>query len=172
MAVFLLGYRGCGKTTTGKRLASRLWQDFFDTDAMVVKAAGKSIAEVWAEKGEAYFRDLEAAAVREVLGLQEGVVALGGGAVVREESRAAIKGSGHKRIYLRCEPEVLAARLAADATSAMGRPSLTGQGASSVEEIRQVLAVREPIYREVMTAELDVTHLTPEEAAVYIVRLI
>lgn len=172
MAVFLLGYRGSGKTTTGKRLASRLWQDFHDTDAMVVKAAGRSIAEVWAEKGEGFFRELEAAAVREVLGLEEGVVALGGGAVVREDSRAAIKGSGHKRIYLRCEPEVLAARLAADATTALVRPSLTGRGASSVEEIREVLAVREPMYREVMTAELDVTHLTPEEAAVYIVRLI
>lgn len=172
MAVFLMGYRGSGKTTTGKRLASRLWQDFYDTDAMVVKAAGKSIAEVWVERGEGYFRDLEAAAVREVLRLEEGVVALGGGALVREETRAAVKGSAHKRIYLKCEPETLAARLASDPSTALARPSLTGQGASSVEEIRQVLAVREPIYREVMTAELDVTHLTPEEAAVYVVRLL
>jgi shikimate kinase len=152
MSIVLLGYRGCGKSTIGKRLADKLWQDFFE------------------QQGEAHFRDLEASAVAQALARDNVVVALGGGAVMRPESQQALRSSGHKRIYLRCEPEILLARIQGDPASASARPNLTRLG-GGIEEIHAVLSEREPVYRSLMTAELDVTRLSPDEAAVWIVRL-
>ncbi len=172
MSVVLIGYRGSGKTTIGKRLASRLWQDFHDSDHRITKSAGISIAEIFATRGEPHFRDLEAATVSDLLKLDDVVIALGGGAILRPETQALLKSSPHRRIYLRCEPDVLLQRLSADPDTAASRPALTPAGTDSLEEINTVLTTREPIYRDVMTAELEVTHLTPEEAATYIVRLL
>jgi shikimate kinase len=171
MSIFLIGYRGSGKTTIGRKLADRLWQTFVDTDELIVRKAGKSIREIFEQDGEATFRDLETEIVREVALLSDHVVALGGGAVLREENRAALKKDGHKVIYLKCDPEEVHRRIHADQTTADMRPSLTNLG-GGIEEIRKVLAEREPIYRQTMTAELDVTHLSPEDAVVYIVRLL
>lgn len=173
MSVVLLGYRGSGKTTVGKKLAARLWQSFVDTDALVTKAAGKTIAEIFATDGEPRFRDLEEQAVLDALALQDHVISLGGGAVLREATRDRLKASGRKRIYLRCDPQVLSQRIAADPHSATNRPTLTAGGASpsDVGEIERLLALREPLYRDVMTSELDVTNLSVDEAVVYIVRL-
>ena len=172
MSVVLIGYRGSGKTTVGKRLADRLWQPFVDTDELVVrKAGGKTIREIFESGGEQQFRDLESEAVREVALLQEHVIALGGGALLREENRKQIKDAGFKVVYLKCDPEVLFEHISADPDTARTRPALTDLG-GGVEEIRKLLTDREPIYRQAMTAELDVTHLSPEEAVVYIVRLL
>ena len=171
MSIFLIGYRGSGKSTVGRKLADRLWQPFVDTDDLVVTKAGKTIGEIFAQDGEQRFRDLETEAVREVCLLQEHVISLGGGSLLRPENRDAIKASGHKLVYLKCDPEELAKRIAADPMSAESRPPLTGYG-GSVEEIQQLLAVREPIYREMKHAELDVTYLSPEDVVVYVVRLL
>jgi len=99
------------------------------------------------------------------------VISLGGGAVVREENRRALKEGGHKIVYLKCDPEVLLQRIQSDAATSMSRPNLTNLF-GGIEEIEKVLAEREPIYRELMTAELDVTNLSVEDAVVYIVRLL
>lgn len=171
MSIVLIGYRGSGKSTVGQKLANRLWQDLVDTDQLVVKKAGKSIKEIFEQDGEARFRELESEVVREVAKLQDVVISLGGGAILKEENRAALKESGHKIIYLKCEPEELYRRIQADEATSLMRPSLTGSG-GSLEEVEQVLAQREPIYRSVMTAELDVTNLSVEDAVVYIVRLL
>lgn len=171
MSIILLGYRGCGKTTIGKRLADRLWQKFVDTDDLVTKAAGKTIREIFHQDGEQRFRDLEVEAVRQACEMQEVVIGLGGGAVVREENRTLLTKSQHKRLYLQCEPQELLRRIQADPLSAANRPDLT-ELSGGIEEIEQVLADRDPLYRRVMTAELDVTNLSPEEAAVYLVRLL
>ncbi len=170
MSVVLIGYRGSGKTTVGKRLADRLWQPFVDTDELVVRKAGKSIREIFEQDGEAAFRDLESQVVRDVCPLQEHVISLGGGALGREENRAALKASGHKVVYLKCDPEVLHRRISEDPQSAADRPNLTAEG--GLEEVKALHEAREPIYRAAMTAELDVTHLEPPDAVVYIVRLI
>lgn len=170
MSVVLIGYRGSGKTTIGKRLADRLWQPFVDTDELIVRKAGKSIREIFEQQGEAAFRDLESTVVRDTLMLQEHVISLGGGALLREENRAALKASGHKVVYLKCEPAELYKRITADPESAATRPDLTDSG--GLEEVTQLLAAREPTYRAAMTAELDVTHLAPPDAVVYIVRLL
>jgi shikimate kinase len=172
VSIVLIGYRGSGKSTIGKRLADRLWQSFVDTDELIVrKAGGRTIKEIFETDGEPTFRDMESEVVREVGLLQEHVIALGGGALVREENRRVLKDAGHKVIYLKCEPEILFQHIQADPDTAKTRPALTSLG-GGVEEIRKLLTDREPIYRQAMTAELDVTHLTPDEAVVYIVRLL
>jgi shikimate kinase len=171
MSIVLIGYRGSGKTTIGRKLASRLWQDLVDTDQLIVSKAGKNITNIFIEDGEQAFRDMETEIVLEALKLQEVVISLGGGAVMREENRFAIKNSGHKVIYLRCHPQVLYHRLSSDSGNSLMRPSLTSYG-GTIDEIQSMLAIREPLYRGVMTAELDVTNLTVDDALVYIVRLL
>lgn len=169
MSVVLIGYRGSGKSTIGKRLADQLWQPFVDTDLMIVKEAGKSIADIFAQEGEPHFRDLETQALTLAMTLQEHVISLGGGAVVREANRKIIAQSGHRVIYLRCDPAVLASRISADPGTASSRPALSA-AASPVDEVSQVLAVREPLYRQCCHVELDVTNLTVDDAVVHIVR--
>ncbi len=171
MSIVLIGYRGCGKTTIGRKLADRLWQPFIDTDELIVRKAGKSIRDIFEQDGEAAFRDLESAVVREVARLEDHVISLGGGAAGRAENREALREAGHRIIYLRCDAAVLHARIHADPATADNRPSLTALG-GGIEEIERLLAEREPLYRALMTSELDVTRLSPEDAVVYVVRLL
>jgi shikimate kinase len=170
MSIGLIGYRGSGKTTIGKRLADRLWQPFVDVDDLVVKRAGKNIKEIFEQEGEPKFRDLETQVVGEVCTLADTVIAFGGGALDREENREAIKKAGLRLIYLKCEPTELLKRIQADTQTAATRPHLTPYG-GSLEEIESVLARREPIWRSIAGAELEVTYLTPEDAIPYVVRL-
>jgi shikimate kinase len=170
MSVVLVGYRGSGKTTVGRKLADRLWQTFVDTDDLTIAVAGKSISEIFQHHGEAHFRQLESDALRQALGRAEHVIALGGGAVMNPENRQLIKRAGHKVVYLRCEPKALLERIRSDPASATNRPDLTSLG-GGIEEITSVLLQREPLYREIATFELDVTYLSPEEAVVHITRV-
>jgi shikimate kinase len=163
MSIVLIGYRGCGKTTIGRRLADRLWWPFVDTDDMVAKAAGKSIADIFEQHGEKRFRDLEADAVKEAAKLQEHVIALGGGAVLRRENVDVLRKAEH-------DPAELYKRIQADPNTASRRPRLTPTG--GLEEITTLLAEREPMYRAAMTAELDVTNQSASDAVVYISRLV
>lgn len=171
MSIFLIGYRGSGKSTVGAHLADRLWQPFVDTDDVIVRRAGKSIREIFAHEGEPAFRDLESQAIVEACQGPPAVISLGGGALDRPQNLDVIRAGAHKVIYLRCEPAELLRRIQADPASDNHRPHLTAHGGGIVE-IETVLARREPIYRAAMTAELDVTHLTPQEAVVYIARLV
>ncbi|HZN65578.1 MAG TPA: shikimate kinase [Tepidisphaeraceae bacterium] len=171
MSIVLIGYRGSGKTTIGKKLADRLWQPFLDTDDLVAKKAGKSIRVIFEQEGEQRFRDLESAVIRDVAKQSEVVVALGGGAVLRQENVRVLRENYHSLVYLKCDPHELHRRIQSDPMTQQTRPSLTPFG-GGLEEIQAVLAEREPVYRAAMTAELDVTHLSPDEAMVYITRLV
>jgi shikimate kinase len=170
VSIVLIGYRGSGKTTIGRRLADKLWWKFTDTDDLIVKSAGKTIKEIFEQDGEPSFRDLETHAVQNACALNEHVISLGGGAVLREENRQMIRSSKHKVFYLRCEHSVLLKRIESDPQTASTRPALTHL-AGSIDEINKLLNEREPLYREVMTAELDVTNLSPDEAVVWISRM-
>lgn len=174
MSVILFGARGSGKTTIGRKLASRLWQTFLDTDQMITQRAGKTIADIFAQEGEPAFRTLEAQVIADALKLDDHIIALGGGAVTAPTTQDLLKSSSHKRIYLRCDPAVLSQRIAADPQTAATRPALLAGSVNAADpaEIRKLLDIREPLYRACMSAELDVTHLSPDEAVVYIVRLL
>jgi len=171
MSIVLVGYRGSGKSTIGKQLAERLAYPFVDVDDLIVADAGKSIKDIFAEEGEPVFRDIETRAIQRVAALSEHVIGLGGGSLGREENRRAIAKSGHRVVYLKCEPAELHRRIRSDPQSTLTRPNLTSLG-GGIEEIEQMLSRREPLYRELMTAELDVTKLTPEEAVNRIIRML
>jgi shikimate kinase len=172
MSIVLIGYRGSGKTSLGRRLADRLWWAFADSDEEIVKRAGKSIREMFEQDGEPAFRDLEATVVADLAARPEHVLSVGGGAILRPANREAIRAGGaNKIIYLRCDAQVLHDRIHADTTTATNRPSLTNLG-GGLAEIKTLLAEREPLYREIATAELDVTNLTIEEAVGRVARMV
>jgi shikimate kinase len=170
MSIVLIGARGSGKSTIGRKLADRLWQSFIDVDEQIIRRAGKNIRDIFEQDGEERFRQLETEVIREAAQLPDHVIALGGGSLMRDENRVALKDGGHKLVYLRCDPKELARRIKADPTSGATRPNLTQFG-GGLEEIEFLLAIREAIYRECMHAELDVTRLTPDEAVVFIVKM-
>jgi len=171
MNVILLGYRGSGKSSIGQRLADRLWISFMDLDPLIVKQAGKTIKRIFDEDGEPAFRDLESQILAKALAASDTIISPGGGIILRESNRDFIKKSGAKAVYLRCEPSVLLQRINSDPATADNRPALTGAN-GGIDEIKELMAQREPLYRETMTSELDVTNLTIDEAVHHISRMI
>ncbi len=143
MNLYLIGYRCTGKSSVGRTLADRLARPFIDTDQAVVQAAGASIARIVAEQGWPRFRELERRALTAAADGGDRVVATGGGIVADERNVTVMKRSGQV-VWLTAEVRTIERRLAADAGTADGRPSLTGRDAA--EEIRAVLAERMPLY--------------------------
>lgn len=157
--VFLIGYRGCGKSTVGRLLAARLGWESIDSDDVVEAEAGRSIAAIFADEGEPAFRDLEERVVAELAARARTVVSLGGGAVLRGSTRQGLSAAGPV-IWLTAPAGVLAARIAGDAASGDRRPSLTGL--SGLAEVERVLAEREPIYRECANVAVEAGERSPE----------
>jgi len=170
MNIILLGYRGSGKTSIGKKLANELWKDFVDTDDKVRKRFnGVPIAEIWEQHGEPAFRQAEADTVAELLQKPDQVIALGGGTLTHDGARHTVQQADNAtRIYLRCDPATLAQRIAADATTQTERPSLTGN-ADPADEVKLVLEQRDPVYRETADIVFDVTHCSIEEAVRHLI---
>ncbi len=162
MGFILLGYRGSGKTSVGRELARRLREDFLDTDELIIATAKKTIREIFEQDGETAFRDLETAAVRLACAKTNAVIGLGGGAILREENRTILTAAPHRRVYLRCDATELHRRIHSDPATAANRPSLTHLG-GGIEEIQLLLEKREPLYRAVMTDELEVTGLSVKD---------
>lgn len=138
----LIGLRGTGKSSVGRELARLLEWAFVDADARLEELAGRSIGEIFAAEGERSFRDLESRVVAELAQLPRTVLALGGGAVLREENRRAL--AAVPLVWLRAPVAELARRISDDATTASRRPSLTG--APAAEELGRLLETRAPIY--------------------------
>jgi len=160
--IALIGYRGTGKTTVARLLASLLSYDWIDTDVEVELRAGKSIATIFEESGEEMFRDLEAEVVAGLCHRDRTVLALGGGAVLRDSNRKCLS-QCQPVVWLQASSAVLAERLSGDLTTASRRPNLTNRG--GLHEIEQLLAVREPIYRACATLEVDTEDKGPAEIA-------
>lgn len=160
--IILVGPRCTGKSTAGRHLAARLGWDFADADEHLEAAAGKSVAEIFASEGEAGFRDREAAALAALCARERLVIAAGGGAVLREANRKLLAARGFVA-WLTASPETLWARLRGDPTTAARRPNLTAAGGEA--EVRQLLAAREPLYREVAHFAVDTGALSPEDVA-------
>ena len=161
LRLFLTGARGSGKTTVAGLLAARLGWAAIDADAELEVRAGTSIRELFARHGEAYFRELEAGLLGELARRERVVVATGGGVVLRPENRELLRRSGPV-VWLRASPEVMWARVAEDPSSADRRPNLAGGG---LDEMRQVLAAREALYRECADHAVETGGRSPEEVA-------
>ena len=135
--IVLIGLSGSGKSTLGKRLARRLRMPLFDTDAMIVEAEGRSIPDIFAERGERYFRDLESAACQAVADLNGAVIATGGGAVLREENMQALSENGVIFFLDRHPSQILRSAPLHD------RPLVLGDS----ERLLRLYSERLPLYR-------------------------
>jgi shikimate kinase len=139
-SIVLVGMMGAGKSSIGRRLASRLNIPFVDADTEIEKAAGMSIADIFARHGEADFRSGEARVIARLLDGGPQVLATGGGAVMNADTRAAIKAKGVS-IWLTAEVDVLMRRIHKRRHE---RPML--QTADPAARLRELLAEREPAY--------------------------
>ncbi|MCA9177755.1 MAG: shikimate kinase [Planctomycetales bacterium] len=148
----LIGYRATGKTNVGAALARAAGAEVIDSDAVVQREAGCTIRELFQDQGEQHFRDLEQAAVETLCAGSRTILALGGGAVLREANRLRLRESC-VCVWLRAAPPEIWRRLTADDASAAQRPALTGL--SEYDEIVAVLSEREPIYRETSDFHVD-----------------
>jgi shikimate kinase len=141
-SVVLIGMMGVGKSSIGRRLGARLGIPFVDADAEIERAAGMSIADMFARHGEAAFRSGEARVIARLLNGGPQVLATGGGAVMNAATRALIQERGVS-VWLSAEFELLLRRISKRKTE---RPLLqTGDPAAT---LRELLAVREPIYAQ------------------------
>jgi shikimate kinase len=138
--VVLTGMMGSGKTSVGERLAVRLDATFVDTDVLVERAEGRSVAAIFARDGEAAFRAAEKRAIREALALPRAVVATGGGAIVDPENLATLRAAA-PIVCLTARPDVLLARARAAGPT---RPLL--QDADPAARLAALLAARAPAY--------------------------
>jgi len=153
-SIVLIGMMGVGKSSIGRRLGARLGIPFIDADAEIEKAAGMSIADIFARHGEAAFRSGEARVIARLLNGGPQVLATGGGAVMNPETRALIQKKGVS-IWLSAEFELLLRRISKRKAE---RPML--QTADPAATLRELLAKREPIYTQAdLTVESrDVPH--------------
>lgn len=154
--IFLIGPRACGKTSVGRLLADRLGVGFVDTDHAFVESVGMEIAQYVEKHGWDGFRDKETEVLELVAGRSAGVIGCGGGIVLREANRKILKGG--VTFYLQTAPEELARRLMRDPNEAQ-RPSLTGK--PIVDEVREILAERAPLYEG--CADAILSEASPEK---------
>jgi shikimate kinase len=157
--IFLVGLRGSGKTTVARLLAERLGWQWADADALLEARHGRSIRQIFAEEGEAGFRDKEAALLEELCGLRRHVIATGGGVVLRPENRQRLRAAGFV-VWLTADAATLWDRLHRDPTTAKRRPDLTVGGLAEVEE---TLRLRQPLYEAVADLTVDTAGRSPAQ---------
>ena len=139
--IILTGFMGAGKTSVGTRLAKDLGYTFIDTDTLIEADQHMDITSIFTKLGEPYFRDVEARIIRQVLEGENQVVSTGGGAVIRNENRAAFKKSGFV-ICLAARPEIIFERIKHETH----RPML--QTPDPKVKIKELLENREKFYRQ------------------------
>ncbi|MFJ9930538.1 MULTISPECIES: shikimate kinase [Streptomyces] len=154
--VVLVGPMGVGKSTVGRLLAERLGSGYRDTDDDIVAAEGRTISEIFVDEGEEFFRALEKAAVAAALAGHEGVLALGGGAVLDADTRALL--AGQRVVYLSMGVEEAVRRTGLN----VARPLLA---VNPRKQWRELMEARRHLYEEVATAVVETDGRTPEEVA-------
>lgn len=147
---------GSGKSTVGALLAERLGVPYRDTDADIVAAQGREISDIFVDEGEPYFRDLERQAVAAAVAGHTGVLALGGGAVLDEGTRALL--AGLPVAYLSMDVEEAVRRVGLGAA----RPLLA---VNPRRQWRELMDARRPLYTEVARVVVATDDRTPEEVA-------
>ena len=149
--IVLVGLMGSGKTTVGRRLATRLGARFVDTDDVVVARAGKSVRDIFTQDGEAVFRELESKALEDSLcGEGDVVVAAAGGCVLSQANRDTIKNSATLTMWLDAELSALAQRV----SGGSHRPLLDG---GAEEKLLVLERERRELYQSVCDVRIDTT---------------
>ena len=154
MRVFLVGPPGAGKSTVGKHLAGYLQAAFFDLDEVIQERAGADIPWIFDVEGETGFRDRETAVINDFASLDNVVIATGGGVVLRSQNRSVMS-SASTVIYLEASLSTLVSRTEGKTK----RPLLVGEDVRQV--LQEIMAVREPLYREVA----DITVVSTGDSA-------
>ncbi len=164
--IILIGFMGSGKTSVGKTIVNQTGRRFLDTDELIVQRESRTINAIFAEDGEAYFRDLETQVLKDLLAedLSNSVISVGGGLPVREENRTLLKELGTV-IYLTASPDTLVNRL----SGAKDRPLLQGHDLRS--RIMELMERREVLYQAAKDVLLVTDELSREQAAEACVRL-
>lgn len=161
----LIGYMGAGKSTIGQALAERMQVTFWDTDAYIEEKQGRCISDIFAQEGEAYFRELETGCLRELLEWEgKGVLAAGGGLPLRKENRELLRQMGCT-VYLQVSKETVLERLKED----QSRPLLLG--VDREKTIAEMIRVRHPIYSEAADFTLGVDGRKVDEIVQEIINL-
>jgi shikimate kinase len=157
--IYLIGFMGTGKTTTGRILASRLGMRFVDMDDLIVERAGKPVPRIFAEDGEPHFRALERAVAHELSQQAGWVVATGGGVVTNPGNLSDFAASG-LTVCLTADPETILRRVAGDTN----RPLLSGSRDEKMQKMQALLEKRRALYAAV-PHQVDTSRLTPEAVA-------
>lgn len=160
--LYLIGYRGCGKTTVARLLGELLHLPAVDADEYLEQQAGMTIREIFAAEGEPGFRQREADVVMALTKRDSLIVSWGGGVILRDENREALRKAG-KIVWLRARPATLLERIERDPTTGARRPNLTAAG--GLPEIEHLLTIREPIYAAVADRIVDADEVSPAEIA-------
>jgi shikimate kinase len=158
--IVLVGVPGAGKTTVGKLLAKKMSLDFFDSDQVIEARAGKSVSDIFTQDGEPAFRKLEHDVIVELLDSNSAVLALGGGSLGNDDTRARVK-------------EAVAVWLVTGLAQAVDRVGMNRNRPLLLGNVRgqlaDLMAAREPLYKEVATIAVDTSKLVPSEVVSEIV---
>jgi shikimate kinase len=159
----MVGPPGSGKTTVGRLVADKSGVAFRDTDTDIETTAGKTVSDIFIEDGEPRFRDLEAAAVSTALREHDGVLALGGGAVINPDVREQLQ--THRVVFL----DVGLAAASERVGFAQSRPLLV---VNPRAELKRLMTERRPLYESVATVTITTDDRSPEDVAAEILALL
>ena len=158
--IVLIGFMGCGKSTVGRELHLRLGYHLMDIDHIIEQTIGKKITEIFREQGESAFRDFETMQLQEISKQTDArhIISTGGGIVIRPENRALLRKLGYV-VWLRAPENIIYERTSRN----RDRPLLNAPDAR--EKISDLLAEREPWYRETAHLRVDTAGLESHELA-------
>ncbi|WP_100402356.1 shikimate kinase [Bacillus sp. FJAT-42315] len=155
--IFITGFMGAGKTTIGQLLANQLQIPVIDTDVYIEQREGAAISEIFGDKGEAYFREAETAALQQFCTNEQKIVTTGGGIIMKEQNRQLMKKHGVV-IFLEVDLAVIFDRLKGDTS----RPLIQNQEQARIQELYES---RLPLYREAANLIIHTTDQTAEQVA-------
>ena len=156
--VILIGPPGAGKSSVGKALSQRLSADFADTDALIEKESGMRVSDIFLDKGEAFFRELETKIVLREIESFGGVLALGGGAVINSDVEQALRNFADPVCFLDVSLSSAAPRIGFN----RDRPLLVGNPRAKWQEL---MNLRRPIYESLATCTVSTDSRTPSQIA-------